>query len=32
MLDRVSDPLESFTPAIDWKDEREKLKALAGLL
>mgnify|MGYP000882738995 CR=1 FL=1 len=32
MLDRVSDPLESFTPMIDWKDEREKLKALAGLL
>lgn len=31
MLDGVSDPLESFTPMIDWKDEKEKLKALAGL-
>jgi site-specific recombinase XerD len=31
MLDGVSDPLESFTPAIDWKNEKERLKALAGL-
>jgi len=32
MLEGVSDPLESFTPVINWKDEKDKLKALAGLL
>jgi site-specific recombinase XerD len=31
MLEGVSDPLESFTPMINWKNEKEKLKTLAGL-
>ena len=31
MLEGVSDPLESLTPKINWKDEKEKLKTLAGL-
>jgi site-specific recombinase XerD len=30
-ISNIEDPLKDFAPPIDWKSEKEKLKALAGL-